>query len=252
MNIQGNQILITGGSRGIGLEMAKQLELLGNIVIVTGRSEQSLLEVAAKIPGIRTIKCDMSIPAEIDALTQTIQERYPELNMLVNNAGIMKQILVAANDTSLSEMTEEIRINLSGPIKLTTALLPLLRKNENSAVVNVSSGVAFVPIPATPVYSATKAGLHAYTQSLRIQLSKTNTKVFELMPPATQTSLLDIFDSEAMQGAKVMSVQDLVKKFIVGLQNDTFEIRPGQANQMRIMSRFFPNFSLRQMSGGFV
>ncbi len=113
---------------------------------------------------------------------------------------------------------------------------------------NVSSGLAFVPLPISPVYCATKAGLHSFTESLRVQLKRTKVKVFELAPPATQTELLDDFNFEDMKGVSIMKVEDMVKVAIEGMQTDQFEIRPGQANQLKMMSRVAPGFILKQMS----
>ena len=113
---------------------------------------------------------------------------------------------------------------------------------------NVSSGLAFVPLPISPVYCATKAGLHSFTESLRVQLKNTKVEVFELAPPATQTELLDAFNSEDMKGVSIMKVEDMVKAAVQGMQTDRFEIRPGQANQLKMMSRVAPGFILKQMS----
>lgn len=113
---------------------------------------------------------------------------------------------------------------------------------------NVSSGLAFVPLPMSPVYCATKAGLHSFTLSLRVQLKKTNIKVFELAPPATQTELLSDWDPQDMKGISVMKVEQMVTAAVKGMQNDQFEIRPGQANQLKMMSRLAPQFILNQLS----
>src|SRR5579862_9260086 len=119
---------------------------------------------------------------------------------------------------------------------------------NNAAIMNVSSGLAFVPLPISPVYCATKAGLHSFTESLRVQLKNTKVNVFELAPPATQTELLDDFNSEDMKGVSIMKVEDMVKVAVKGMQVDRFEIRPGQANQLKMMSRVAPGFILKQMS----
>jgi len=123
-----------------------------------------------------------------------------------------------------------------------------LKTKSEAAIMNVSSGLAFVPLPISPVYCATKAGLHSFTESLRVQLKRTKVKVFELAPPATQTELLDDFNFEDMKGVSIMKVEDMVKVAIEGMQTDQFEIRPGQANQLKMMSRVAPGFILKQMS----
>jgi uncharacterized oxidoreductase len=126
--------------------------------------------------------------------------------------------------------------------------LPHLKTKSAAAIVNVTSGLAFVPLPVSPVYCATKAGLHSYTLSLRVQLKNTKVKVFELAPPATQTELLGDFSEEDRQGISIMKVEDMVKVAVNGMMNDRFEIRPGQSNQLKLMSRIAPDFILKQMS----
>jgi uncharacterized oxidoreductase len=126
--------------------------------------------------------------------------------------------------------------------------LPLLKSQQEAAIMNVSSGLAFVPFPISPVYSATKAGVHFYTQTLRIQLKKTNVKVFELLPPLTNTDLQNAFTAEDMKGTQVMETAKMVSVAIKGFKDNTFEIRPGQSNLLKIMSRIAPDFILKQMS----
>jgi uncharacterized oxidoreductase len=128
------------------------------------------------------------------------------------------------------------------------AFLPLLKGKSNAAIVIVSSGLAFVPLPISAVYCATKAALHSYSQSLRVQLANTNVKVFELAPPATRTELLGEFDDADMDGIAVMTVDKMVDVFLKGLAKDQYEICPGQASQLKFMGRFFPNFILKQLS----
>jgi uncharacterized oxidoreductase len=154
------------------------------------------------------------------------------------------------NDTSfdLENINQEIEINLSGPIRMVNQFLPHLKTKKEAAILNVSSGLAFVPFPISPVYSATKAGIHFYTESLRIQLKKTNVKVFELAPPLTNTDLQNAFTAEDMKGTTAMDTAKMVEIAIKGLSNDIYEIRPGQSNMLKIMSRVAPQFILNQMS----
>lgn len=126
--------------------------------------------------------------------------------------------------------------------------LPHLSQKQAAAIMNVTSGLAFVPLPMSPVYCATKAGLHSYTLSLRVQLKNTKIKVFELAPPATQTELLGEFDPVDMKGISIMKVEDMVSEAVKGMTSDQYEIRPGQSNQLKFMSRLAPQFILDQMS----
>lgn len=248
MQLVGHTILITGGSSGIGFEFAKQLHKLGNTVIITGRSQKKLDEAKKKLPDIHTIANDIAKTSDIEALVQRVTKDFPKVNILINNAGIMKTVNLHKASASLEEFTHEIEINLMGPIRLSHRLLPHLKKWPSAAIVNVSSGLAFVPLPTSPIYCATKAALHSFSQSMRAQLIGTNVKLFEVAPPATQTELLGDFDPEDMKGIAVMKVEAMVSSAISGMQQDVLEIRPGQSNQLKFMSRVAPAFILKQMS----
>lgn len=248
MNLSENTILITGGTSGIGFEMAKEFLKKNNKVIITGRNDQRLQQVKEKLEGVVAIKSDISSLEDIKALYQRVEKDFPELNILINNAGVMDTINLQDHKLSAEKLTREIDINVKGTIWMNDTFLPLLKGKKNAATVAVTSGLAFVPLPISPIYCATKAALHSYTQSLREQLRNTSIKVFELAPPATKTELLADFDEEDMKGITAMSVQDLVANFMKNFANDKFEICPGQASQMRFMSRYFPGFILKQMS----
>src|SRR5260370_836039 len=193
-------------------------------------------------------RSDFSDQKAIAILYEEVIKQFPELNILINNAGIMREINIHDKAGSLEDITREIEINLSEPIRLVKQFLPHLNTKSEAAIMNVSSGLAFDPLPISPVYCATKAGLHSFTESLRVQLKNTKVKVFELAPPATQTELLADFSSEDMKGVSIMKVEEMVKVAVKGMQADRFEIRPGQANQLKMMSRVEPGFILKQMS----
>jgi uncharacterized oxidoreductase len=248
MKLTSNTILITGGASGIGYELTKQLTALGNTILITGRDQAKLDRAKAAFPNIHIFRSDVSDPQEIATLYEKVTRQFPQLNILINNAGIMREINVHDTSRSLEDITREIEINLSGPIRMAQQFLPHLKTKSAAAILNVSSGLAFVPLPISPVYCATKAGLHSFSESLRVQLKNTRVKVFELAPPATQTELLGDFDFEDMKGVTIMKVDDMVKVAVEGMQTDRFEIRPGQANQLKMMSRLAPGFILKQMS----
>jgi uncharacterized oxidoreductase len=187
MKMSGNTILITGAGSGIGLSLAEDFAQLDNHVIVAGRSPEKL-EIAAK-KGFKTEKVDMSDFASIQALAKRVTQNYPQLNVVINNAGISKlEDFVEGIDAKAEE--EIITTNLLGTLRLTAAILPHLLKQKSAVIMNVSSGLAFLPNAQAPTYSATKAALHSYTQSLRYQLKQTAIQVIELPPPYVQTSLL--------------------------------------------------------------
>lgn len=247
MRLTDNTILITGGARGIGFELAKRLSRLGNKIIITARDENNLRKAKELLPDVQTIQSDVSNPREIDALYNKVMRDFPDVNVLINNAGIMRNINLHETD-DLLDLKREINTNLQGPIWMTAKFLPHLKNKPNSAIVNVSSGLAFVPLPVSPVYCATKAGLHSFTLSLRVQLKNTKVKVFELAPPATKTELLGDFPEDDMRGVSIMKVEDMVAVAIKGFETDQLEIRPGQSNQLKFLSRLAPNFILKQMS----
>jgi uncharacterized oxidoreductase len=249
VNLTKNTILITGGTSGIGFELAKQLQKLGNKIIITGRDQAKLKKAKDLLPQIHTIQSDVSQPKDIDALLAVIKKDFADTNMLINNAGIMRNINIHETQGGLEEITREIETNLSGPIRMVKTFLPHLKTKAAAAIVNVTSGLAFTPLPSSPVYCATKAGLHSYTLSLRVQMKNTKVKVFELAPPATETELLGHLDATDRKGISIMNVTDMVAVAVKGFENDQWEIRPGQSNQLKLMSRLAPDFILKQMSG---
>ena len=210
MILTGNTILITGGGTGIGRGLAESLQALGNQVIISGRRQSALDETIAANPGMKSITVDMQDPTSIAAIAARVTSEFPALNVLINNAGIMRPEKLLAQQSDLADAEAIVATNLLGPIRLTAALLPHLQKQPTAAIMNVSSGLAFVPLALTPTYCATKAGIHSYTQSLRYQLRKTKIEVLELIPPYVATHLmsgaddprampLDKFIAEVMQ-----------------------------------------------------
>lgn len=190
MNSTGNTILITGGGSGIGRGLAEAFHALGNQVIIAGRRKQALDEATAANPGMQSVILDVEDAAAIRAFAARITQDYPALNVLINNAGIMRIENLLAQPDDLADVEATIITNLLGPLRLTAALLPHLQKQSEATIINVSSGLAFVPLAMTPTYSATKAALHSYTQALRFQLRDTTTQVIELIPPAVATEIL--------------------------------------------------------------
>jgi uncharacterized oxidoreductase len=212
MKLTGNTILITGGASGIGRGLAEELHKLGNQVIIAGRRRQSLDETTAANPGMKSAKFDVQDATSIRDLATQIVADFPSLNVLINNAGIMRaENLLDQED--LADAEAIVATNLLGPIRLTAALLPQLKQQPHSAIMNVSSGLAFVPLVFTPTYCATKAAIHSYTQSLRFQVRSTSIEVLELIPPYVQTRLMDgADDPRAMPlGQFIAEVMDILK-----------------------------------------
>lgn len=191
MQTTSNTIFITGGGSGIGRGLAQAFHALGNRVIIAGRREQALKETIAANPGITALTLDIQDPANIRAVALRLAADYPALNVLINNAGIMRAEKLQAQPDDLADAESIVATNLLGPIRLTAALLPVLQKQPHSVIMNVSSGLAFVPMAITPTYCATKAAIHSYTQSLRYQLRASTTEVLELVPPYVATDLMN-------------------------------------------------------------
>lgn len=189
MDMTGNTILITGGGSGIGRGLAEAFHAGGNHVIVAGRRPGPLAEVVAANSGMTFAVLDVADPEAIQAFAARVAQDHPALNVLVNNAGIMRVEDVLAEPFDLSDAEATVAINLLGPIRLTAALLPHLRRRSAAAIVNVTSGLAFVPRADTPAYSATKAAMHSYSRSLRFLLRNTAVQVIELAPPLVGTDL---------------------------------------------------------------
>ena len=206
MNLSGNTILITGGGSGIGRGLAEAFHALGNQVIIAGRRSAVVDEVTQANPGMKSLTVDMADAAAIAKFAAQAVEQFPSLNVLINNAGIMRSERLASQPADLADAEAIVATNLLGPIRLTAALLPHLQKQSSAAIINVSSGLAFVPLVFTPTYCATKAAIHSYSQSLRYQLKSTPVEVIELAPPYVQTHLMDgADDSRAMPLTEFMA-----------------------------------------------
>ncbi|WP_328479266.1 SDR family NAD(P)-dependent oxidoreductase [Streptomyces sp. NBC_00377] len=197
MKMTGNTILITGGTSGIGLGLAVRLHEAGNKVIVAGRRKELLDEITAEHPGIDAVVLDVADPDSIARAREAVAASHPGLNVLVNNAGI--QLLESVLDPAGLQVAEDhVATNLLGTIRMTYAFLPLLVGKDDAAVMNVTSALAFVPFPITPTYSATKAALHSFSESLRIQLASADAgvQVIEVVPAGVRTTLMGQQDSE--------------------------------------------------------
>jgi uncharacterized oxidoreductase len=188
MRISGNTILVTGGNQGIGRRLAEEFQRRGNTVIISGRNQATLDEVTAANPGMTGYRLDMQDAGAISDFAARVTAEHPDLNVVINNAGVMIAEDLKQQDLGVAEAT--VTTNLLGPIRLTSALLPHLLGKDAATVMTVSSGLAFVPLAATPTYCATKAAIHSYSLSLREQLKDTAVEVIEIVPPGVQTDLM--------------------------------------------------------------
>jgi uncharacterized oxidoreductase len=243
MKLTGRTILITGGSAGIGLAFALKFLELGNEVIVTGRRQAVLDAVKAKHPKLHTIQSDSADATQIAALAARVKRDFPKLDVLMNNAGVGVAKNLKASVDDLAGLMTEMEINVGGVIRTTSALIDILTANQGT-VINVSSFLAFAPLPSMPIYSASKAAVHSYTQSLRFQLEDSGVEVIDLMPPTVRTDMTSEFGEASI---KTITTDELVKQTIAGLRAGKTEIRPGQSNQLALMRRLAPNFINRQL-----
>lgn len=250
MELRQNTILITGGSSGLGYEFAQQLLALGNTVLITGRDQARLDQTRRQLPGVHTFQSDVSDPTAIQRLHADVVAQFPALNILINNAGEMRKLNLNDPSLTLPDLTREVEINLMGPLWMVQQFLPHLKAQTSAAILNVSSGLALVPFPLSPVYGATKAGLHSYTQSLRVQLQRSAVRVFELLAPGAKTPLNDKF-ADTVAPSSLMAADKVAAAAIKAMQHDQHESYPGVAAVLRAMSRLVPQFMLKQLSKPF-
>jgi uncharacterized oxidoreductase len=227
MKLTGNTIFITGGGSGIGRGLAEALHKLGNKVIISGRRRSHLNAVIAANPGIEAIELDITDPTSIESVATKLIADHPELNVVINNAGIMQPDTVAGKiDDAL--LTSTIATNLLGPIRMTSALIEHLKGKKNAVVAYTSSVLAFVPLAVTGVYSSTKAALHSYVLSQRFMLRNTGVRVIEIAPPWVRTELMNSQEAE-----QAMPLDQFITETIAVLGTDADEILVEGAKQFR-------------------
>lgn len=241
-----NTILITGGASGIGYEFAKQLRDI-NTVIIVGRNKEKLEKVKKELKNIHIFECDISNPKDINALYEIISYEFPDLNILINNAGLANRIDLQ-EETSYEKLTEEMNVNFNGSVYMTSQFLPLLKKQKIASIINVTSALAYVPFANSPIYSASKAALHSFTQSLRIQLKDTNIKVFEIAPSVTKTQMIDSFSEEELKKMKIMTTATLVENSLKEINKGTHNIGVGETNALKMMNRISPSFAIKMLN----
>ena len=220
MKLTGNTIFITGGGSGIGRGLAEALHGLGNQVIISGRRKNVLEEVTKANHGMDFVELNVADPKSISDVAETLIAKYPKLNVVINNAGMMKP------DDAAGKLDEDVLVstlttNVMGPIRMTSALIEHLKKQESAVVAYTTSGLAFVPLAMTAVYSATKAAMHSYLQSQRFQLKETNVRVLEIAPPYVQTELMG---ADMAVDPRAMPLKDFIAETIQVLGTDADEV----------------------------
>lgn len=228
MEISGNTVLITGGATGIGFALAKDFSNAENKVIICGRRANKLQEAAQKIPGLVTKVCDISKPSERESLYKWIASEFDDLNILVNNAGIQQSLDFKKGTEVIVREESEIEVNLVAQVDLCAYFVPLFMKKHESAIINVTSGLGFVPMANFPIYCATKAAMHSFCMSLRQQLKSTNVKVFEAIPPMVHDTELKGKPMEPNE--RSISSSDMAAAVMKGLAEDKYEIAAGPSS----------------------
>lgn len=248
MRLAGNTVLITGGSSGIGYALAEAFLHEGSKVLICARHEGRLASARAKHPELNTLACDIGKEADRQALLEWVREEFPGLNVLVNNAGIQRDIDLTHGLGQFLAGENEIRVNLEAPILLTGMFAPLLAKNRDPAIINVSSGLGFVQAAEMPLYSASKAGMHGFCMAIRKQFAKAGINVFEVVPPPVDTGLNP--EGRAKRGGyrPDLDPREFVAAVMQGLEQDLPEIGYGMTERFIHASRTELDKGFEQMN----
>ena len=239
MQSTGHTVVVTGGASGIGLAIARGLLARQNQVIALGRSLEKLNSAKAQTPGLQTMACDITDESSIRAALERITSDFPQFSVLLNAAGTSRACRFADDPAAIDLARAEINTNLLGTVMMTRLALPYLLKQNEAAVVTISSGIALAPHLGEPTHSATKAALHAFCRCLRAQLKGSTVKIFEVMPPLTDTAL-----TKTVKGKKIRP-DDVAKAVLAGLERDTFEIRVGIVKALAVLARASPALAER-------
>jgi uncharacterized oxidoreductase len=240
MKTSGNTILITGGTSGIGLAFAKKFLELNNRVIICGRREDRLKKIKESYNEIETRVCDVQLNEDRITLASWVLKNFPDTNILINNAGI--QLLAdLTKEVDLGRIYQEVEINLIAPIHLSSLFVQHFKQKNETAIINISSGLAFTPLAVVPIYCSTKAAIHSLTFSLRHQLKDTSIKVFEIAPPSVDTELGADRRADKLATHGGMHVDEFIAEAMQYLENDVYESAVGPAKNMREKrDAFFP------------
>ena len=229
MKTKGNAVLITGGATGIGFALAEAFIGAGNNVLICGRRIAKLKEAKSKLPQIQARQCDLSKKEDRKSFCAWVKQNYRDLNILFNNAGIQRSIDIKQGTAELFGGEDEVQTNFAAPIHLSAYFGPMLMTKKEAAIINVSSGLGFVPLAFMPVYCATKAGIHMFSVSLRYQLKDTSVKVFEVVPPAVDTELGKDTTGESEQEYRGIPASEVADAVLKALKNNKYEVVIGEA-----------------------
>ena len=245
MELFGNTLLITGGASGIGLALAQAFAERGNKVIICGRDATKLAAAQRAIPELEAKRCDLTIPAERDELVTWILQHFPELNIIINNAGVVHSMDLSSDTFDFDLIRQEFVTNMQVPIELSLRFFPHLKRQERAALVNVTTGQIYSPNAATPVYAAAKAGLHTWTQAVRYQLQDAPVKIFEVLPPLVDTEMIK---GLGVPATDAISPTDVANATLKAMAEDEEEIRIGPTKALYLVSRIAPQRVYRSLN----
>ena len=244
MELSKNVILLTGGTSGIGLELVRQFYELDNKIIVTSSNQYNLEKLKNNFPQIEILVCNLCNKASVQNLINKCFTEHPDINIVINNAGIQNIYSWLDEKDGYNKIESEIQINFISPMQIIYGLLPLLTINKNAAIVNVSSGLAFAPKKIAPIYCATKSAIHSATKTLRYQLESTSVKVFEIIPPLVDTAM-----TKGRGNGKITTKQ-LVDEFLYNFKINKFESNIANVKVLKLLLRLYPKLAFKIMKNG--
>ncbi|GAB4033923.1 SDR family oxidoreductase [Spirosoma gilvum] len=244
MKLSNKTILITGGTSGVGLSLLHTLYGRGNRLIVVGRNEKRMAELCDGYPDVIFLKYNLAMASEVTDLIQTVQQRFPDCSVLINNAGVQFNYRLGDDASGQSRISSEIQINLTAAIQLCDALIPQLRQQPEAAIVNITSGLGLSPKRSAPVYSATKAGLQVFTKALRYQLENTSIRVVDVVLPLVDTPMT------AGRGRGKISPEQVAAELIRGLERGQMVVNVGKMKLFQIIHRLLPVLADKMLKNG--
>lgn len=244
MNLNNNTILITGGSSGLGLELSNQLLKRNNQVVICSRNMEKLNEAKRKYPKLEVIQCDITNPKSCDNLVQEITNKYPKLNVLVNNAAIANVHNFLKDETALEQLNVEVDTNFIAPIRLIKLLTPIINENHAPKIINITTGLIYAPRVLYPFYNATKAALHSFTQVLRMQTKLDPIEIIEVLFPAVKTPW-----HKGNPPKIAISTNKAINETLRKLEKGQVEIKIGKVKLLYVLSRIAPTFMLKKING---
>ena len=243
MKLKGNTIVITGGSSGIGLELSKVLTEQKNQVIICGRSSEKLERALQQIPSLHIFQCDLSIANERTRFSEWVEQNHPQCNILINNAAMVHKTNFFSDSEIVAKAELETQTNFLAPVVLTKQLIPILIKNESPKIIYITTGLVYAPKAAYPIYCATKAALHSFVQTLRMQATEQQIDLHEVLLPAVDTPF-----HKGNPPKLVISTQKAVEEMLNKLEKGAKEIKVGGVKILHPLSRVAPNFAIKKVN----